>query len=116
MKLQIFFLSAPFSNTLLCTVFRKYVIYVSEIIRGYLTKFELNVRTMIYGYNRSSFRLHVWRNNELHVQGHRVTGTQVEGYWCSGIGLLLEGQGSWRRDICLLIGHRIIGRGTRLIA
>jgi hypothetical protein len=43
----------PFSNTLLCTVVRKNVIYISEIIRGYLIKFERNVRTMIYGDNRS---------------------------------------------------------------
>jgi hypothetical protein len=52
MKFPIFFLSATFSDALLCTAVCKYVIYISDIIRGYLTKFELNLRTVIYGDNR----------------------------------------------------------------
>ena len=53
----------------------------------------------------------------LLVEGHRVTGTQVEGYRCRGIGLLVEEQDSWRREMWLLVAeHRITGRETGLLA
>jgi hypothetical protein len=76
-KFQIFVLSAPFSSSLLCTVPRKHVIYMSEIIRGYLTKFELNGRTIICGDNRSVFFCYTCRD--------------ITSYTCSDIWLLVHG-------------------------